>query len=75
MPIREFLDGHKFDPETTRVMGVAFEICCSALKLEERDQVAREDLAKRIIALAQQGERNPDRICELVLADLHPPTG
>jgi hypothetical protein len=73
MPIREFLNGQHFDPETMRVMGVAFEICCSALKLEGRDSVAREALAKRIIALAQQGERNPDRICERVLADLQPP--
>jgi hypothetical protein len=26
MPITLYLDGHKFDPETKRVMGVAFEI-------------------------------------------------
>jgi pimeloyl-ACP methyl ester carboxylesterase len=25
MPIRDFLDGQYFDPETTRVIGVAFE--------------------------------------------------
>ena len=25
MPIRPYLDGHKFDPETIRVMGLAFE--------------------------------------------------
>ena len=26
MPITPYLDGHKFDPETKRVMGVAFEM-------------------------------------------------
>ena len=75
MPIREFLDGHRFDPETTRVMGVAFEILCAALHLEGHNAVAREALAKRVIALAQQGERDSDRICDRVLADIRtPPT-
>ena len=51
-PIREFLVGHKFDPETTRLMGVAFEIVLAALQLEGRSAVAHEAIAKRIIALA-----------------------
>jgi hypothetical protein len=73
MPIRAFLDGHKFDPETTRAMGLAFEIVSSALHLEGHNTAAHEAIAKRIIALAQQGERDPERICDLVLAGLQPP--
>jgi hypothetical protein len=34
MPITPFLDGHKFDPETKRVMGVAFEMTCAAVCTE-----------------------------------------
>ncbi len=30
MPITEFLDGFKFDPETRRVIGIAFEMARSA---------------------------------------------
>jgi len=35
MPIRSFLDGHKFDPEN-RVMGLAFELTREALRLADR---------------------------------------
>jgi hypothetical protein len=33
MPISEFLDGFKFDPETRRVMGVAYEMACDRAQL------------------------------------------
>jgi hypothetical protein len=32
MPITKFLDGFKFDPEARRVMNVAFEMTCAALR-------------------------------------------
>ena len=32
MPIMPFLNGEDFDPETTRVMGVALEMACVALR-------------------------------------------
>jgi hypothetical protein len=75
MPIREFLDSHKFDPETRRVLGLAFEITRAALQLEGNNAPANEALAKRIIALALLGERDPERISELVLVDLRSPPG
>jgi hypothetical protein len=31
MPIRAYLDGHKFDGETTRQMGIAFEMALASL--------------------------------------------
>jgi hypothetical protein len=34
MPITPFLNGERFDPETTRVLGVALEMVCIALRLE-----------------------------------------
>ena len=73
MPIREFLNGHRFDPEAIRVMGLAFEIARTALQLEERNGAAYQALAERLIKLAQQGERDPNRLSELVLADLRTP--
>ncbi len=33
MPITVYLDGYKPDPETKRVMGVAFEMTRAALRL------------------------------------------
>jgi len=60
MPITPYLEGHKFDPETMRVMGVAFEMTRVALGLADRGDLANEIIAKRIIALAKAGGRNPD---------------
>lgn len=69
MPITPFLNGVPFDPETRRVMGVAFEMACIALRLADRDDLANAVIAKRIVALAEAGERNPDLLCESVLQE------
>jgi hypothetical protein len=58
MPITPFLGDATFDPETKRVMGVAFEMVCTALRLVDRDDLANQMIAKRIIELANAGERN-----------------
>jgi hypothetical protein len=73
MPITLFLDGHRFDQETTRVMGVAFEIARIALRLADRDDPLLTIIAHRIIELAQTGEHNPDLLCERALADIRRP--
>jgi hypothetical protein len=73
MPIRAYLDGHQFDAETTRVMGIAFELACVALKLADRKDLATEMVAKRIIVLATAGERDPDRLCDGALIGLRSP--
>ena len=67
MPIAEFLDGHNPDPETKRVMGIAFEMARVALRLAGRGDLANEIIARRIIELARAGERDPDLLCEGVL--------
>jgi hypothetical protein len=41
-----------------------------SLKLADRADLATEIVAKRIIELAKQGERDPDRLCERALIDL-----
>jgi hypothetical protein len=60
MPISPYLDGFPFDAEAKRVMGIAFEMTCVALRVNRTDPIA-EKVAKRIIELAKNGERNPDR--------------
>ena len=67
MPITSFLNGVRFDRETTRVMGVAFEMTRVALGIAERRDDVNEIVAKTIVELAKQGERNPDLLCERVL--------
>ena len=73
MPIRAHLDGQRFDAETIRVMGLAFEMALVALRLADRGDLANEVLARRIMDLAKAGERNPERLCEAVLYEFRTP--
>jgi hypothetical protein len=65
MPIRPFLSGQTFDPETARLLGVAFEMARAAIKCP-RD-LSDEIIARRIIELAKAGERNVEVLCEAAL--------
>lgn len=67
MPITTYLDSHHFDAETKRVIGVAFELARSALRLTDRDDAIAEIVAEMIIQLAKAGECNPDLLCEQAL--------
>jgi len=68
MPITEFLDGYTFDPETRRVMGIAYEMACAAFRLRgDRTERLKEITAKKIIALAKEGLRDPNLLCEWTL--------
>jgi hypothetical protein len=70
VPIRPFLYGQYFDPETTRLMGIAFESASAAVK--RPGDLTDEMIAKKIIELATAGERNVEGLCE---AALNVPTG
>jgi hypothetical protein len=70
MSITPYLSGFSVDSETKRVLGVAFEMTCVALRLAGRGgDLAHEVIARRMIELAQAGERNPDALCETVLKE------
>jgi hypothetical protein len=69
MPITPFLGDISFDPETKRVMGLAFEMARVALGLNDHTGLASEVIAKQIIELAKSGERNPDLLCEVALKE------
>jgi len=56
VPIRPFLDDQNFDPETTRLMGIAFETVRAALK--RPGDLTDEVIARKIIELAKAGERD-----------------
>jgi len=75
MPITPYLDGSasKFDHETKRVMGVAFEMVCIALRIGECDDYVKQAIANKVINLATTGERNPDLLCEQALKEICQP--
>jgi hypothetical protein len=59
MPIRAFLEGHQFEPETIRLMGLGFEMTMVGLRLAGRDDVSKETVARKIIALAKAASAIP----------------
>jgi hypothetical protein len=72
MPITPYLDGFAFDAETKRVMGIAFEMACVALRVNRTDPTAAA-AARQIIESAKKGERNPDKLCDDALDVLRKP--
>ena len=69
MPITPFLKGERFDPECRRVLSVAFEMVCAALRTGDCADEIKQAIATKVIALLKAGERNPDTLCEEVLKD------
>ena len=68
MSITPYLDNFAVDPETKRVLSVALEMTRVSLGLA--DDFANGITAKRIIELAEVGERNPGLLCEGALKEL-----
>jgi hypothetical protein len=73
MPITRFLNGDRFDPETRRIMSVALEMTCIALRAWDSEDDVKQAIANKMIDLAKAGERNPDILCEEVLKDIRRP--
>ena len=65
MVIRPFLNGQNFDPETARLVGVAFETARAAVNRPA--DLTDEMIAKKIIELANAGERNIEVLGEAAL--------
>ena len=60
MPIR-IIHGASFDPETTGLLGLAYERACESMA---PDVTVREALAKRILQAATHGERDLEKLIE-----------
>ena len=73
MPITPYLNGKRFEPETKRVLSVAFELVSVALRTEGSGDDVKQAIANKVIEFAKAGERNPDILCERVLKDIRRP--
>ena len=56
-----------FDLETVALLRDALDDAWSCLRPQERATTSRTQLAEGILALAAQGERNPDRLIDAAL--------
>jgi hypothetical protein len=59
-----------FDQSDIHAMVAAFEACCRSLRLVDRADSITEIVARKVIEVARTGERDPQRICGLVLLAL-----
>ncbi len=73
MPITPYLGWKVFEPETTSAMGVAFEKACRRLGLSLRPDAMTESVAHVVIALAEAGETDAERLYQRVLAHFGSP--
>jgi hypothetical protein len=67
MPFTGFFTDQNFDAETRRVLGVALELVCLALRIGDCDEDVKVSIAGQLIEVASDGERNPDLLCERAL--------
>ncbi len=68
MSITPFLTTRFFDPEHIAAMGIAFEKACGTLGLAPKPDAVTARVAKAIIELADNGERDPERLYAGALA-------
>jgi hypothetical protein len=67
MPITRLLQDTAFGPDEIAVLVAAYEDALRALSLVNRTDLATEMVARKIIELAKQGERDPVRLRERVI--------
>jgi hypothetical protein len=68
LPIHVLLHGNvSFEPEDIQQLTTAFELALDKLELPDRQHPLGVILAKYIIELAQEGERDPEKLCDAAL--------
>jgi hypothetical protein len=71
VPIRRLLEHNDaFCPEDVQVLLGAFDDTVRALNLTDRERPLTMMVAKLIIEFAKEGERDPDRLRDLVVKSL-----
>jgi hypothetical protein len=56
-----------FEPEDLRLLAIVYEDTAKALGVTDQNGPVRELIARKLIALAQAGERDPDSLKELTI--------
>jgi hypothetical protein len=68
------LSGYDTDSDLMEAMRAAFHRICDVLQLScDREDPLTEVVVTKIVELAKAGERDPDKLCFAVLAELDMP--
>jgi hypothetical protein len=70
MPIDRVLKEAAFDPEEVQAIVAAYGMALARLGLKDRSDPAAEMVAKKIVEIARDGERDPQRLSDLVVQSL-----
>ena len=62
-------DAPRFDQETIRILALAFDYVQAELRQHGKLVLMEDVLAKRIVQLAESGERDPDKLCDAILSE------
>ena len=58
-----------FDQETTRNLALAFDYVQLELRQHGKLVLMGDVLARRIVELAESGERDPEKLCDAILSE------
>jgi hypothetical protein len=70
MAIYRLLQSAVFDDHAVKAMTTAYEAALVELGIADRNDPVTEMVARKIVALAGLGERDPERLCQMALAEL-----
>lgn len=68
--IDRFIKDRAFSPEIAKIMGEAYDRATRSLHDRGQPVVVQEIIAKRIVDLANFGERDPQKIASMALESL-----
>jgi hypothetical protein len=70
MPIDRLVKEAAFDPEDVQAIVAAYEAALARLGLKDRSDPAAEMVARKIVEIARDGERDPERLSDRVVKSL-----
>jgi hypothetical protein len=70
MPIDRIAKEAAFDPEEVQAIVAAYETALAKLGLKDRSDPAAEMVARKMVEIARDGERDPQRLSDLVVESL-----
>jgi hypothetical protein len=62
-------DAPNFDQDTVRSLALAFDYVQTELRENGKLVLMEDVLAKRIVELAENGERDPEKLCDAILTE------
>jgi hypothetical protein len=70
MPLTPYLKEAVFDPTAIEAMNSAYLAICKSLQVDRSDTARSELVARKVIDIGRTGERDPQRIHDLVVLAL-----